>query len=163
MFIVIDLFWYLSKRNRDVIACSSSIPIIASASGSLKPVELQVSFHPKREEVVTRTRQVQKVGILVELVEYGARAVLHVRSRKDSDGAFRKGFCKLRPSIVVFLRGYTRSYCISISPSLEKKGSNGRTFPRLQQMRMGLMQRLSEVQFRCRHTQWPSEGETPPS
>lgn len=90
----------------------------ARASGSLKPVRCNVSFH--HSTVAQRsigsdaghcTGQIQEVGILVELVEDGTRAVLDIGGGEHSDGAFGQGFGKFHAAVVVFLCGDSRRDC----------------------------------------------------
>jgi hypothetical protein len=53
---------------------------------------------------VTITSQIQKVRILVELVEDGSGAVLDIGRGEYGDGVLRESFGKLDASVVVFLR-----------------------------------------------------------
>jgi hypothetical protein len=61
------------------------------------------------------TSQVEKVWILVELVEYCSRAVLDVGSGEDSDCIRWQSFSKLDASIVILLgRDTGCNYVVSV-------------------------------------------------
>ena len=60
-----------------------SLPITATASGSLKPVLLSTSL---LTAIDLLTRQIEEVGVLVELVKYCARPVLDFRGSQNGDG-----------------------------------------------------------------------------
>lgn len=87
--------------------------MIARASGSLKPIRCNVSSHLSSAIVCTglHTGQVEEVGILVELVEDGTRAVLDVGGCEHGNGAFGEGIGELHSPVVVFLGGDSGRDC----------------------------------------------------
>lgn len=85
----------------------------------------------------------------MELVEYSSGAELHIGSSKYGYGVSRERFCEVDAAVVVFLGGYARSYYVfvSVGAIIRHNVAIGRTFSSFQQMRMRLMERLSEPQF----------------
>lgn len=69
----------------------SSIPITATASGSLNPV---ISAQGALTLRGHHTREVEEVGVLMEVVEDGTRAVFDVGSSEDGDSVIRKACSK---------------------------------------------------------------------
>ena len=85
-----------------------SIPITATASGSLNPAY----FQPTSSIAVDwRTRQIEEIRVLVKFVEHGTRSIFDLRSSKDSNaipGELRR---ELRAALSVFKSCNSRSNC----------------------------------------------------
>ena len=125
----------MSETQIEAVSYATHLPIIATASGSLNPV------HRKRQykggvrvlrAQFQRTSEVEKVGVLVELVEGGCCLVLYVVCGEDSNTVLRHAPRQGGATLMVLQCRDTR-----------------RELSMFDEMWMGFMERLTEMDV-CR-------------